>query len=325
MGSRIEEEKEDNDILLPRLVIAEVFGHVLITVGFQAESQRLAHRILSQLPNAVEEAHVEAEKFLRDNPTFSSSHRASTMPWLLENNFLRGMKETLDVSVQLFHERIPDIRGLRHVLKQCAKQNKQRKTITSESDAFAELKGVKLRAVILSSCHTGQNDELARKIIENSGVKAIVGYPETAYDHFCAIAEQLLYFQLLRKTSVKVWEGVRRVNDALVVLGVEESRLLVCRSKENGSIEGPCPWWTTPNVKDRASRSFISSIRELVPRRGKISSDDPRICGASSRSLEFKNRLSRSEGYIDYRLGRLWPKYPRVPCALPNSHCHLHL
>ena len=147
-------------------------------------------------------------------------------------------------------------------------------TADDVADAFAELKAAKIRAVILSSCHTGASGELAEKIIRNSGVKAVIGYPQTAYDHICAIAEQLLYFQLLQRKRRRIWEAVRRVNDALVVLGEKEDRLLACWTREDGPFAGPCPWWDkSPDVKDKASRSFLSSIRELVPQAGPISQD----------------------------------------------------
>jgi hypothetical protein len=227
-------------------------------------------------------------------------------------NVLRGMQGILDVSIDLFHERIQDIRGLQHVLKQCTKQNKQHKTISRQAGqiskktdikyihinshgnkntlelpdsvakggegstrdfvrAFGSLKGANVRAIILSSCHTGQNDELAKKIITISGVKAVIAYPEMAYDDISSFAEQLLYFQLLRK-AVPVWKAVRRVNDALIVLGEKEGRLLVCWTKEKGSFEGPYPWWTDMgDIRDRYSRSLISYARnKLVPKGGKM-------------------------------------------------------
>lgn len=222
-----------------------------------------------------------------------------------------SMKRSFDTEFQLYYERIHDISGLRHVLTRCTLQNRQLRAVrnkdglesektnirfvhisshgskncpelvikagnsrrASERDfvnAFSILKGSQIRALILSACQIGQNEKFAKEIIEKTGIKAVVAYPETAYDHVCAIAEQLLYYQLIRR-RVRVWEAVRKVNDALVILGEKEHRLLACWSSEDRKFSGPAPWWgINPRVKDREFRSFISAIKKFQPKRGPI-------------------------------------------------------
>jgi hypothetical protein len=238
----------------------------------------------------------------------------------------RGLQNTIDVGIHLYYERVQDVRGLKHALGQCTEQNLQGRTIRDDLrtsprtairyvhvsghgntdsleipadlargvlatpqqlvNAFASLKGSEVRAVVLSACDTGKNAELAVEIIRHSEVKAVVAYPEAAYDHICALAEQLLYYQLLRRRKLPVWEAVRRVNDALVLLGERENRLMACWSREKGEIEGPCPWWFSDEAPGRTSRSFISTLRTLVPRAGPVGEAELKLIRRIVRSLE---------------------------------------
>lgn len=220
----------------------------------------------------------------------------------------QGMQKSLDVDFKIYHERIHDLNGLKRVLSWCEGQNKMTnsshkngqfkeatsiefihisshgtklslelpkmdgsKLKTTEDDlveAFSVLKNSKIKTVVLSSCDTGQNSSLARRILENTKVKAVIAYPETAYDHVCAISEQLLYYQLIAKscsTSFKIQHAVRKANDSLILIGEKPNRCMVCWVKEKKAILGPCPWWDYDGDDyQRSDRSYVSSLINLI-------------------------------------------------------------
>ena len=143
---------------------------------------------------------------------------------------------------------------------------------TDLANAFGQLKGARVKAIVFSCCQTGQNGALAREILEKTGIQAIVAYPNITYDHVCAIAEQLLYFQLLRKKRIPVWEAVRKVNDSLFVLGEDKNRMLLCWTQEDGKFEGPYPWWRSKvGIGESRLRSFLTAAKDLIPKRGRMS------------------------------------------------------
>lgn len=143
------------------------------------------------------------------------------------------------------------------------------------ASAFTEsdLKGV--RAVFFSSCKTGRSKELAEVMLRGtSGLQAVIGFPENADDDVSALAAQLLYFQVLNtRKSNAIEDSVRRVNDALVLLGASPKRLLTCWILEDGKLRGPCPWWhktVKVNAGDRERRSYLLRLVKLFPRGGKV-------------------------------------------------------
>jgi hypothetical protein len=138
------------------------------------------------------------------------------------------------------------------------------------ANCFRELEDARIHAVILSSCETGRNGHLADQVLKYSKAKAVVGYPAGAYHDTCAIAEQLLYFQLLRR-RVEVWRAVKHVNDSLFLLGEKDARMLYCWTREDGKLRGPCPWWdfeSTAKVQPE-DRSLLGSLVAQTSRRGK--------------------------------------------------------
>jgi hypothetical protein len=144
--------------------------------------------------------------------------------------------------------------------------------VTDLANAFSRLKGSGVKAIVFSCCQTGQNAALAEEILKRTGIKAIVAYPDITYDHVCAIAEQLLYFQLIRKKGIRIWEAVRKVNESLVVLGEDKSRRLVCWTQEEGKFEGPYPWWSSKvEIGESWLRSYLTAAKDLIPKRGKMS------------------------------------------------------
>jgi hypothetical protein len=143
---------------------------------------------------------------------------------------------------------------------------------TDLTNAFSQLKGAGVKAIVFSCCQTGQNAALARKILEKTGIQAIVAYPDITYDHVCAIAEQLLYFQLLRNKRTRVWEAVIRVNDSLFVLGEDKKRMLACWTQEEGRVSGPYPWWNNDvEIGESKFRSYLTRVKDLIPKRGRMS------------------------------------------------------
>jgi hypothetical protein len=238
----------------------------------------------------------------------------------------RSLLGALDVHATLYHERVSSMQALRSVLRQCAEQNAMKRgqraaqgfkrpsriryvhvnahgtkrslslplrdggetaTPHSVARAFAEIQAAKVRAIILSACDTGANGELARWIIDVSRVTAVIGYPEAAYDSVCAMAEQMLYYQLLQKPRLKVWDAVRRVNDALVLLGEKDNRLLTCWARKDGHIVGPCPWWGDQiDPDERTDRSYVSTLANLVPERGPMGEGNLQLARVIARRLK---------------------------------------
>ena len=151
-------------------------------------------------------------------------------------------------------------------------QKEKKGNATDLANAFSRLKGAGVKAIVFSCCQTGQNAALAREILEKTGIKAIVAYPDITYDHVCAIAEQLLYFQLLRRKRIPIWEAVRKVNDSLFVLGDDKNRMLACWTQEDGEFAGPYPWWSSKvEIGESHLRSFLTTVKDLIPKRGKMS------------------------------------------------------
>jgi hypothetical protein len=151
-------------------------------------------------------------------------------------------------------------------------QKEKKGNATDLANAFSRLKGSGVKAIVLSCCQIGQNTALAKEILKKTGIKALVAYPNITYDHVCTIAEQLLYFQILRRKRIPIWDAVRKVNDSLFVLGENESRMLVCWTQEDGEFAGPYPWWSSKvEIGQSWLRSYLTAAKDLIPKRGKMS------------------------------------------------------
>jgi len=234
----------------------------------------------------------------------------------LFKSFVRSLPSGADV----FHERIETVGALQNVLaKSVAQSSRKRARTTAGGDrvhpvrvrfvhinahgdfdgvalrvgdgeryahpaeiskAFSPLKNAGVRAIVLSACQSGSNEKLARAILKRSGVEAVVGYPETASDDICAMAEQMLYFQLLGKKRVPIWKAVRCVNDALVLFGVKSDKLLSCWVlNEKGETEAyPC-WEGAEDIDiaDQESRSALLTLKGCFPERGIIGRENLKL------------------------------------------------
>jgi hypothetical protein len=233
-------------------------------------------------------------------------------------DLIQSFVSSLSSTSKVLHERFETVGALQNVLAKCAEQNSWERARTTPggdrvqpanvrfvhinahgdfdglalrveegghyaspreiSEAFSPLKKANVRAIVLSACQSGSNKELAQAILKSSGAEAVIGYPRTVSDDICAMAEQMLYFQLLRKERLPpVWKAVRRVNDALVLLGVKSDHLLSCWIlNEKGEPEA-YPWWTEAEdipVTDRKHRSFLLALKECFPERGSVGQEN---------------------------------------------------
>lgn len=215
-----------------------------------------------------------------------------------------GLQKSLGYGFEVFHERIYDLNGLKNILSWCTKQNGRKNAvngiyptriefihITSHgtkkglelpvsvsqpeieaneddlTEAFSCLENAGIKTIMLSSCETARNQRLAKRILETTGAQALIGYPETAHDHICALAEQILYYQLFKKKTLKVADistAVRKTNDALVLIGENVNRCLYCWVKEKGEIKGPCPWWSPETEETKDDRSFVAKLKKIA-------------------------------------------------------------
>ncbi|HYO68340.1 MAG TPA: hypothetical protein VEU33_19895 [Archangium sp.] len=245
------------------------------------------------IETSLEEHLVDYESQRREVETFSAFCR-TTVP---------GMR--------LFHERIHSLAGLRRIFQWCAEQNgkvegddrspktnirhvhischgttdslalplhegdQERATQEAFLAAFSPLKTAGINTIFLSACATAKNKELAAELLKVTRAHAVVGYPYTAYDHVCSIAEQIFYFRLNLKPRTDVWDHVRAVNDSLVLLGVDKNRFLVCWHRESdGGVKGPYPWWGAESeLTETSRRSYITQLMELVPERGALTDE----------------------------------------------------
>ncbi len=216
---------------------------------------------------------------------------------------ISGLQKSLGYSFEVFHERIYDLNGLKNILAWCNDQNRRKNAVNgiyptsiefihitshgtkkglelpvsvsqpdieaSEDDlaeAFSCLENAGIKTIVLSSCETGRNQRLAKRILETTGAQALIGYPETAHDNVCALAEQVLYYQLLKKRVLKptdISSAVRKTNDTLVLIGENVKRCLYCWVKEKGEIKGPCPWWNPETEETKDDRSFVAKLAKL--------------------------------------------------------------
>jgi len=161
------------------------------------------------------------------------------------------------------------------------------------ADAFTPLSGSGVRAIVFSACGVGSGGLFIREVMKRSGVGAVVGYPETAFDHVSAIAEQLLYYHLLASTGSKTPRGVaravKRVNDCLALLGEPPSRMLSCYIRESsGEVSGPFPWWedAEAGLRDKNERSpLLTMCKALRNSAGQIGKEDLQLARAIARRM----------------------------------------
>ena len=66
-----------------------------------------------------------------------------------------------------------------------------------------------------------------------------------AFDNRCCLFYELFYYQVLfaRPRSRSYETAVRRVNDALFLVGEKPERMLGCWYFDGEKVLGPSPWW----------------------------------------------------------------------------------
>jgi hypothetical protein len=144
------------------------------------------------------------------------------------------------------------------------------------AEQFSVLKDSGIEAVFFSACGVGRNRELAEELTERGGIPFVVGYFNYAYDGLSALAEQLFYYQVLHHPRLPIRTAVRRVNDAMYVLGEDTNRMLACWERKKNEVTGPMPWWTGElgnSKQDTESRSFLANIDHELGERGPISDE----------------------------------------------------
>ena len=191
---------------------------------------------------------------------------------------LSALVKDLHVDASVYHESVNTMEDLRAVLKRCADQNgRSRQTSTIERTRigfihivshgdkhgfllrradgtapeaeefgaeFGRVKNVGIRAVFLSSCKSARGQRMATAITQTGGIPYVVGYMNTTYDSRCCLADQLFYYQVLfARPRAPIETAVRRVNDALFLVGEKPERMLGCWRLDEAKVLGPSPWW----------------------------------------------------------------------------------
>jgi hypothetical protein len=126
---------------------------------------------------------------------------------------------------------------------------------------FKCVKNVGIRAVFLSSCKSARGRRMATAITQNGGIPYVVGYMNNAYDSRCCLADQLFYYQVLfARPGAPIATAVRRVNDALFLVGEKPERMLGCWHFDGEKVLGPSPWWAEEWAHSTSpeERSFLA-------------------------------------------------------------------
>jgi hypothetical protein len=191
---------------------------------------------------------------------------------------LSALIKDLAVDITIYHETVNTVEDLYAVLDRCADQNgRRRHTSTAEraqirfihivshgdkhgfflrqadgstpspeqlGAEFGRVKDAHIRAVFLSSCKSARGRQMATAITQNGGIPYVVGYMNNAYDSCCCLADQLFYYQVLfAAPRAPIETAVRRVNDALFLVGEPPERMLGCWHFDGEKVCGPSPWW----------------------------------------------------------------------------------
>ena len=208
---------------------------------------------------------------------------------------LSALVKDLAVGASVYHESVNTLEDLCNVLDHCADQNgRTRQTSTADRTRigfihivshgnkhgfslpradgtdpepeelgaeFKRVKNVGIRAVFLSSCKSARGQRMATAITQTGGIPYVVGYMNIAFDSRCCMADQLFYYQVLfARPRVRIETAVRRVNDALFLVGEKPERMLGCWHFDGGKVLGPSPWWAEEWAHSTSpeARSFLA-------------------------------------------------------------------
>ena len=208
---------------------------------------------------------------------------------------LSALVKNLSVGPSVYHESVNTVEDLCNVLDRCADQN-GRTTSTSTADRtrigfihivshgdkrgfflpradgnapqpeelgaeFKRVKNVGICAVFLSSCKSARGQRMATAITQTGGIPYVVGYMNIAFDSRCCMADQLFYYQVLfAPPGVRIETAVRRVNDALFLIGEKPERMLGCWHFNGEKVLGLSPWWAEEWAHSTSpeARSFLA-------------------------------------------------------------------